>query len=256
MKKIKLLLIMILISILSTGCSVEYNLNVSSDTIKEEIIVNDNITSKRTKETILSHYNKWYPTYINYIKNGESIPLPNFDKKYDGIEYYDKSINEINNGYKYKYLYTHNINKYSDAYVLANTFVDTTIQQNYDSFVLRTSKENLLCQYDYFDSVKINITVDPKIYNLNYTNAYNKKNNTYTWIINRNNCKNNQIIITLNKIMNNNEIDNIPKKDKVINKKNDYLIYIFWGILIVIVTIGYFIFKKIKLKSEDFDIDD
>lgn len=255
MKKIKLLVIMILISLLTTGCSVEYNLTVSSDTIKEEIIVNDTITSKRTKETILKEYNKWYPTYVNYIKSGESIPLPNFDKKYNGIEYYDKSINEINNGYKYKYLYIHDINDYHDAYVLASTLKDITVQQNFDSLVLRTSKEKFLCKYDYFDSLKVNVTIDPNVYEINYNNATSVRNNTYTWVINRNNCNDNQLILTLNKIIND---DIYEDKDQDINtvKYNDYAIYIFCGILLVLVLIGYFIFKKVKAKTEDFDIDD
>ena len=33
----------------------------------------------------------------------------------------------------------------------------------------------------------------------NYTNAFNTKNNTYTWILNRSNCNDSQIILTLNK---------------------------------------------------------
>lgn len=252
MKRIKLLIIMILISTLSTGCSVEYNLEVSSDTIKEEIIVNDNITSKRTSETILNHYNKWYPTYVNYIKTGESIPLPNFDKKVEGIKYYDKSITEIDNGYKYKYLYTHNIYEYYDAYVLASTFMDATVQQKQDTLVLKTSKENFLCDYDYFDSLKVNITIDPKEYELNYTNTKNINNNTYTWIIDRNNCNDSQIILTLNKVIDN-QADN-PNIN--IAKSSEYTMYIFCGIALIVILIGYFISKKIKAKSEDFDIDD
>lgn len=260
MKRIRLLVIMILISTILTGCSVEYNLNVSSDTIKEEIIVTDNITSKRTSEAILKHYNKWYPTYVNYIKDGESIPLPNFDKKYNNIDYHSKSINEINSGYQYKYLYNHDIDEYYDSYVLANTFMDTTVQKTGTTLVLKTSEESFLCNYDYFDSLKVNITIDHKEYELNYTNTKNINNNTYTWIINRNNCKNNQIILTLNKNLdditnNDNIIDN--NKDKVnIDKTSDYAMYIFFGILLVLILIGYFIFKKIKAKTEDFDIDD
>jgi len=255
MKRIKLLVIMILISVLSTGCSVEYNINISSDTIQEEIIVNDNITSTRTKGDILKEYNKWYPTYVNYMKGYESIELTEFDKKYDNIKYYDKSITEINNGYRYKYLYTHNIYEYYDAYVLTSTFVDTTVQQSRDTLVLRTSKENFLCNYDYFDSLKVNITIDPKVYELNYTNTNNVSNNTYTWIINRNNCNDSQIVLTLNKVINN-DINEDNKQNINIVKSNDYAMYIFCGILLIIILIGYFIFKKIKRKSEDFDIDD
>ena len=96
MKKRKLLILIILILTITTGCSIEYNITINKDTIKEEIIVDDIITTTRSKEKILEHYNKWYPTYVNYMKTEEKIPLKNFNKKYQGIEYYNKSIKEIN----------------------------------------------------------------------------------------------------------------------------------------------------------------
>lgn len=255
MKKIKLLIMMILLSTILTGCSVEYNLMVNKDTFEEEIIVNDQITQTRTKEAILKHYNKWYPTYVNYNKNAESIPLPNYDKKYEGIEYHNKEIKEISNGYQYKYSYIYDINDYYDAYILANTYSDATIQQSPKTLVLKTSKQNFLCNYDYFDSLKVNITIDPKNYEINYTNANTNNNNTYTWVINRKNCKNSQIILTLNEkenVINNDTVD----KEEINIKINKYSIYIWYGIILIIVLIVYFIIRKKQKKLDDFDIDD
>ena len=105
MKRIKLLFLLILITITCTGCSVEYNINITKDNIEETIYVTDYISSDRTKREILNHYNMWYPTYVNFITNGESIEIEDFSEKIDGIEYHDKSIIELNNGYKYTYKY-------------------------------------------------------------------------------------------------------------------------------------------------------
>lgn len=88
MRKKVLLLILILIT--CTGCSVEYNINITENNIEEEINVTDYKTSKRTNEEILTHYNTWYPTFVNYIKNGESIELNDYSKKVNGIEYHEK----------------------------------------------------------------------------------------------------------------------------------------------------------------------
>ena len=107
----------------------------------------------------------------------------------------------------------------------------------------------------------MNITIDPKIYKLNYTNSTNINNNTYTWYLDKNNCNDGEIILTLDKI---NKMDNEiinpdnseeDKKNQQ-NKKNDYTIYIFCGILIILILLGYHIFKKMKNKSESFDLDD
>ena len=251
MKKIKLLLIMILISILSTGCSVEYNLTISSNTIKEEIIVNDKITSTRTKDKILAQYNKWYPTYINYITSGESIPLPNYNTKYTGVEYYDKSIEETSNGYKYKYQYAHKKEKYYDAYVLANTFFDTTVYDTKNNFEIFTSQQTYLCQYDYFETLNVNVTVDTNSYRIIDHNADKVKNNVYSWTINRDDCEDGEMILSLGKLSSKNGKNNNKKANST-----GIELYVFCFTLLILVIIGYFIIKKKKQKLDDFDIDD
>lgn len=261
MKKVKLLCLMILIGITCTGCTVEYNLDISKNSIEETINVTDYTTSTRTKTDILNHYNQWYPTYVNYIPEGETIELEDFNQKADGVEYYEKSIEETDNGYKYTYKYIHQIDKYYDAYVLASTFLETTVYEGSDSLVIKTSDKNFLCDYDYFENVKVNITIDPEVYKLNYTNASNINNNTYTWTLDRSNCEDSQIVLTLDKEINYDDFlgeDTNDDKNNTGDTKNatDYTMYIFCGILILIIILGYFILKKIKEKSEKIDLDD
>ena len=248
MKRKKLLFLLILIVITCTGCSVEYNINITKDNIEESIYVTDYISSNRTKKEIINHYNMWYPTYVNFITNGESIEIEDFSQKVTGIEYHDKKIMELSNGYKYEYKYKYPVDKYYDSYVLASSFAETTVYKRSNSLVLKTSNESFLCNYKYFDNAKINITIDPEIYKLNYTNAKSKNNNTYTWNINKNNCNNSEIILTL---------DIIEQEKKVItNKKNlfdEYALYIFMIIMILILFLGYKWFMNFKDKNNDID---
>lgn len=252
MKKIKLLFLMAIIVILCTGCSVEYNINITRNNIEEVINVTDYISVNRTREDILTHYNMWYPTFVNYITKGETIELEDYSEKVEGIEYHQKQINEINNGYNYTYNYNYSLDEYYDSYVLASAFLETTVHEGSDNLVIRTSKESLLCEYNYFDSAKINITIDPEVYELNYTNTTNIKNNTYTWTINRDNCNDSQILLTLNtKKMNSqsSSSNNNNEDNNVIKKIDSYLIYIFLGILILIIYLGYRWFNKMKDKN-------
>ena len=253
MKRNKIFFLITLILISCTGCTVEYNINITNNSIEENIKVEDRVMSNRIKSDILKHYNMWYPVYVNFIPQGESIEIEDFSEKVDGIEYYEKSIKEVTNGYSYTYNYKHSIDNYYDSYILASTYQDTTIYNGYNSLVLKTSENNFLCDYDYFEKVKINVTIDPSIYKLNYTNTSNISNNTYTWILDRDNCNNSQIILTLDKI-NNSNID--PNNEIQKEESKEYLLYIFCGILIILILIGYLIFKKIKNRSEKFDIDD
>lgn len=258
MKKLKLLLLMILIVLTCSGCTIEYNINITKDNVEEIINVNDYITSTRTRNDILKQYNMWYPTFVNYIPEGETIEIEDFSEKVSGIEYHEKNISETNDGYKYTYKYIYQIDEYYDSYALASTFIETTIHQGYSNLVIKTGKENLLCQYDNFDSVKINITIDPAVYKLNYTNTSNISNNTYTWLLDRNNCKDSEIILTLDTINKNDNSGNNPSDNNQNNKNNnnsDYIMYIFVGALAIIIFLIYKWFNKLKEKNNKIDDD-
>ena len=283
MKKRKFLFLLILILITCTGCSVEYNINITSNNIEEIINVTDYINENRTNEEILKEYNTWYPTFVNYIKEGETIETESFDSKIPNVEYHQKEIKTLDNGYKYMYKYTYPIKEYYDSYVLASVFEKVTVQKNHNNLVIRTSKENFLCDYSYFDNAKVNITIDPQVYEVNYTNTVNVNNNTYTWYLDRNNCKDSEIVLTLhtksnvNNVTqdssnndNNNQVNNSNNNNNTItnnttnnnqnninNNSNEYAPYIFVVVAITIILIGCFVFKKLKEKFEkNSNIDD
>ena len=141
------------------------------------------------------------------------------------------------------------MSKYHDSYVLASSFAETTVYKKNNSLVLKTSDENFLCNYNYFQNAKINITIDPEIYKLNYTNSTSKNNNTYTWNINKNNCNNSEIILTLDII----EKIGEKKEKKQANFLEQYALYIFLVILILIIFFGYKWFMNFKDKNNDID---
>ena len=69
---------------------------------KEVINVTDYITTYRSQQDILEHYNTWYPTFVNFIKSGESIEIEDYNKKIDGILLYNRiSIFKILKLYNY-----------------------------------------------------------------------------------------------------------------------------------------------------------
>lgn len=262
MKKLRLFILTFIITMLCTGCSIEYNITIGENTIEESIVVDDFITGSRSKNEILDHYNMWYPVFVNYVDEGESIELEDFSEKVKGIEYYNKNIEEISNGYKYTYKYTYDIDDYYDSFALATTFIEPNVYKTNKNLVLKSGNENLLCNYDYFDELTINITVNQKAYKLNYTNAQKQKDNTYTWTLNRNNCQDSKIILTLDdvnpesNIDGSNSLNNTQEPGNVSEKSKDYSMYIFYGILVILILIGYFIIKKLKEKNSKVNEDD
>ena len=118
----------------------------------------------------------------------------------------------------------------------------------------------------YFDNSATS-PIDPEVYELNYTNTSEINNNTYTWYLDRSDCTNSQIILTLNRkknindsstnTSNNSNITNnyLPSDQNNIgnitnNDYSEYTMYIFAAIAIVIILIGSYIFKKLKEKSD------
>lgn len=262
----KYFIIIILILFLCTGCNIEYNLTISEDNISEKISIVDTVSYNRSEKDILNIYNRWYPTFVNYITEGETIEIKDYNKKYDGIEYHDKTINAINNGYNYIYTYNYDIDNYYDSYPKVNVYLDSYVYNDNDKLVLRTSEENLLCKYSYFDSLKVNITIDSTVYKLNYTNSLDINNNTYTWVLDRSNCKDSKILLTLEKINSINNISEIygdknSSNDKLttVNKVgklsalDNYILYIFLFVIVLIIYFGYKWFMEFKEKNNNID---
>lgn len=241
MKRIKGILILIIIPIICTGCSINYNIEITEDTVKERIEVTDFASSERSKKDIYQEYQLWYPAYINAFED----QLLEYDdtNKIEGVEYHKKNITEINNGYYYTYEYDYPINKYINASATREAFAKKQFYIDNSSITINTDRVNLLCNYPYFDELNVNITIDPEIYNVNYSNAFSENNNKYSWSLNRQNCEDSKIILTLDKI-----IDN--KTTEVVNE-HDYIIYLIYIIIIAIILAIYFAFKKIKDKKHE-----
>lgn len=272
MKRISQGLIAFILLALCSGCTINYNIEINNDTINEVIEVNDIVMDNRTKEDIYNEYQRWFPVYVAVE---EDTPME-YDSsiKVDGIEYHEKTIKDLSNGYYYTYKYIYPIEKYNNASILRQAFEKRKAYVGNDYITLKTDKINLLCNYSYFESLKVNITIDDEIYKLNNTNAHSVDGNTYTWNLNRNNCDASEIILVLDNINKNNEQpgnqnsdddnningnNNTGDNNNINNQNNnisDYTMYIFCGILIIIILIGYFIFKKYQEKNNNYNVGD
>ncbi len=232
MKKIILLLIMI---IFLSGCSIEYNAIISKDNVKENII---------TK-------NEYYqtapvPAYITEEELGdiedESVVQDNYEFNND-IYYNMQTID--NNKY---FTFTFPFNRYVESKALNYCLKSVRIIQDQDKYILNTSGYNNC--YDLYPSIedlKINLTFLPSDFEVISNNADSIKDNVYTWNINRNNYQNKYIQVLFKKI--DNEEKEItkeePKEDTWVSKNKKIIIIGAFVILIIIL----FIIIKLKFKK-------
>lgn len=246
MKKRKLILAIIL-TLFTTGCSINYDLTIEDGNIQETttFIQDNNDTEDSTY--IYSKYLEEYPIYID-----EEFLYYDPNKKVEGNTYYDKSITENTNGYNATYKAQFKIKEYKRSRLLNTAFNNHSI--GYDK------KEG--CYYIIVDDIKtfeqlntvtnINISITLNGYEVVESNQDSKNNNTYTWNFDKDDQK--SIIIKYKKETKDNIQEPEEKQNTKELKESKYTLYIFCGILLIIIIVGYSIFKKIKNNNDSFDI--
>lgn len=167
---IKKIIGLIVIVLLLTGCSVDYNLYIDISNVSEEIIFNG--------ETI-----KLQPYPVFYDVDGfseDGIKLPD-------VTYYE--MNNINNSTTLSYIFDWNDYGRSRA---PRTCLKShnLIRKNDNTYMLSTSA-GISCfnQYSNLDSINVSVKVNSDYYTVISTNADSGYNGTYIWNITRDNEK-------------------------------------------------------------------
>lgn len=244
MKKNKIILI-ILIVLCTTGCTVDYNLLIEDNKIKETTTFHQESSDTDEKSYMYSQYLEEYPIYID-----EEYLYYDPNKKVEGNTYYDKSITDDSNGYNATYKAEFEIKEYDRSRFFNDAFVNRS--SGYD--------KNERCYYIIADKLKIfeqenninhiNVSINIVGYKVIESNQDSVNNNTYTWSFDRSD-KERSIILRLKKDNSNVEVkpSNNDKND-TIKKESKYTMYIFYGILLLIILIGYLIFRKMKQSND------
>lgn len=257
-------IILFLAIFMLTGCDLSYNLEINEKKFNETITITEKDSTKWNNQ-IIENNNETYKEKIDWIINNPVYVEKNADvapyedtPMLNGIKYYQQEKINNQNGYGVKLNTNGNIKEINNLRSLSYCYEFASIINNNEEYIISTSFKNYCFeQYLLLDKININITTDMKV---NSNNADRVSGNTYTWIITRENYSNKSISLAMQSISEYEEEkkeelqNNVVDKEK--NNKKDYTLYIFCGILITLILIGYLIFKKIKDKSENFGIDD
>jgi len=256
MKRIKILFVLLIVCLCS-GCTINYDLEIKEKEIIENISITDITINERTSSDILSDYNYWMPVYDNIDDPNLIMDGDDAGSKIDGIEYHEKTINRINNGYYHTYKYTYPIDKFNHANSLKLAFGKPSFYDGGSYINIRTNNENGLCNYDYFESMQVNIRVDLSAYSVEQSNADKVIGSTYTWNLNRNNCNDSGISLTLNRISNasvsTTTTSRSNNRDRNSGGLDNYVLYIFLIVMVLIIILGYRWFNKMKERENGVD---
>lgn len=260
--KRKYIFILAITILFTTGCNCEYNLTINNNNYNEEIrIIADN-------ETEASQFNlSWkIPTdKKEYSMVGDPDSIPEYDNTYNYT--LKNNILTFSNSFKY--------NEYKNSSAVSVCFERFKVSTSSNKITISTrSKIECFDEYDKLNSITINVKVDKEVIE---HNADKVKENIYTWYIDKSNLTTKSI----NLVLQNDEEDSSKKSDIEIsnndnnssgnltnssqnssssnisnhtkNNNNDYTLYIFCGILLLVMLLAYFTFNKIKNKNNKMD---
>ncbi len=206
--------ILLLISVfLLSGCTAEYNTYITKETVAENTIVNG-----LTKET--------FPVtaYINDQGASET------NEKIEGIEYYTINQNIRFTEYKFNFPFENYKNGTGVNYCYKNFHIYTTNENDY-----RLSTNNLNSCMDYYTElteIKVNLKFSDD-FNITSNNADEVNDQTYTWLINRDNYNNKTIEIAYSLIKTN----PVVSDEETNNNINVFIILGSFVVLGVVLTI-------------------
>lgn len=230
-------LILLLMAILITGCSAEYNLEYKDGLYKESLFnygeKNEKINDDLFSNLVSEYYNKniivTYNAQPGDIKN-EEYPLY--------FQIYNKRIIDDNKfglllDYNYK-----NKDDYKKSTIINELFYSINLGENY---IEMKDIKDIFSNYNYLDKITISFKADKYIKTIN---SDEKKDNTYYWYIDKSNYNNKSIYI----VYANNRLDSI----NTITKDNaDKVIDItLLGIALFIFIFIIIIYERIRVSSK------
>lgn len=172
----KRILVILILTVLISGCSVNYEVKIGGSTLKESTTFIDNQKDTAEINTAMS-------TYTNVFFHDGFNPFEII--QYSNRKYYNKSI--VNEGYGVNFNYVFDFEKYSGSSVANYCFEDLFFGTSGNEYYLDTRKGNFTCfdKYPELTDVTVKIIIDTEVFE---HNASTVAGNEYTWMFNRNNA--------------------------------------------------------------------
>lgn len=204
-----------------TGCTVNYNLEITDNNFTEKItgnVLNSEIEINKNATSISPYLDLLSKDQVAFNNNSNI--------------FYNKKKNKNENKTDFEYTYTFNENNFINSNLLNNCFEYYTFENKDNQYYISLAGK-FHCAYT--DEIKVNVTTD---YKVTAHNAKEKKDNTYTWTIEKENIDNVSLFITIDK--NNTNSNNIF----------DWSTFKTIGLIILLILSGVAIFiGKSKLKD-------
>lgn len=218
--KNKIIFNLALLLIVFTGCTVNYDIELNDDIFNEDIIISETNSKNFSADIYGGKYGEVvrFDDMINQLNifpqnvlTNQSIDIYDPMNELDGTIYYDKEliVTEFMRSMEF-----------SSSADLENMKYLNSVKQCYDTFNVSVSSDRLSIStsevnkcfenYSLLDKININLNINFKEeFEVIENNATIVDGNKYTWVIDKNNYKNQPINIVVDRMPENNKKENI-----------------------------------------------
>lgn len=191
--KMKLVVLVILCLLLS-GCTIEYNLDIKNATYKESVTVTGSDSAE--DQNYFVTLKDWaVPAFYSDITHNSDTP-----EKQDGVEYYDKKINERDFSVNLKYNFKEE--EFSDSLMAKfcyNYFYATENDEAKTISYTASMDFNCFTTYESLEKVVVKLKSNRDVIN---HNADKEEDDTYIWEITKDNAQGKYIFFEMRQLKN------------------------------------------------------
>lgn len=248
--KIKLIILLIPLILVTSGCEATYKMSITSDSIEETLNITEDLEKTYQNAFLneygnLNNYIKCFSCLDNYIKKNKADYVEKYYLNKDNFARDNKNgeYNISNNSYTYTMSEKKNYSLKNNT--LINNISKDSLIINDDNIMIHLEglPTDLLKDINSLD-VKITTTL-PVISN----NADSVEENTYTWVYTKENSINKNLTLTIEREKkdesdNQNKQNNNNNSQKKSNPTLTLLVIICVYIIIIIVVVNFFNKKK------------
>lgn len=240
----KKIIILVILAFMMCGCASDVTLELSDDGINENISVTFLQDEHVSKDVIPSLFRDYIPVYKD-VEFVDEQP----DEKKAGIDYYNKTFEDIGGGYIYRYNYKYSLSNYNKSRAASLAFKSFSVIKSKEDNTITVSTDNsgpnVFNIYPDLESFRVNIKPTNEVVEANVEPV----NGVYTWTFTNNNFKKNIYLVMKTSDTTNSSNDdnsgnsngsNITNNDNKDDKKNQDF-FTRYGVLIGIGGILLFI---------------
>jgi len=246
MRNIKLLILLFL-TILLSGCSIDYNITITKDGMSELFYVDVFTDNENNMDDLYTRYKEEYPIFID-----EEFMYYDPYNKDENYTYYNKNYSTLNEGYRFSYGADYNNGNILRARTLNTAF--KTVGYGYvkekDYYYVSLRNPIIFNNYNNIDNLSVNIKFSDDFIVIE-SDANSINNGIYTW-----NIKNNSTINVKYQLKNNESNEENPKKEEVKEEErslvkwvNDNLgiVFLFTFVILISIIVLIVVVKRYKL---------